>query len=430
VSSAADGPASGEVTAAHRGITPGPGVLDRRRASVSRAPWWSRWWVRVLIVYGVSRVVTTTFLLILASVQGPNPWTAARPSLFDFAAIWDGRWYNIVSIAGYPSVLPSADGHVTENAWAFLPAYPGLVNAVQFVTRMPWQVAAVLVSVAFGAGAAVLFYRLLRRLNFSPSSSLFAVVLFCVAPVSPLFQLAYAESMYIFLLTAALLLLVERRYGMLFPVVAIMAFTRPSGLAFALALGLHVIYRWFVRREHPFPTRERVLSVSLTVFSALAGLAWPAIAGLVTGDLTAYTDTELAWRSVYIGWKELVPFAPWFQGADWWFVNVLGLPSWLGILTLLVVIALFAVVLFSPAVRRLGVDVQFWLIAYSLYLLAVFFPQSSTFRLLMPLFPLLGVLALPKKPVYRIGMVLLFLALQIGWLLIAWGFDGADWTPP
>jgi hypothetical protein len=109
---------------------------------------------------------------------------------------------------------------------------------------------------------------------------------------------------------------------------------------------------------------------------------------------------------------------------------MLGLPSWLGILTLLVVIALFAVVLFSPAVRRLGVDVQFWLIAYSLYLLAVFFPQSSTFRLLMPLFPLLGVLALPKNTVYRIGMVILFLALQIGWLLIAWGFDGADWTPP
>ena len=81
-------------------------------------------------------------------------------------------------------------------------------------------------------------------------------MLFCVAPVSPLFQVAYAESLYILLLVTALLLLVERRYGWLFPVVLAMAFTRPSGLAFALALALHVVYRWVRRRDDPFPVRR------------------------------------------------------------------------------------------------------------------------------------------------------------------------------
>ena len=46
--------------------------------------------------------------------------------------------------------------------------------------------------------------------------------------------------------------------------------------------------------------------------------------------------------------------------------------------------------MFTPAVKRLGVDLRFWVASYALYLLAVFFPQSSTFRLLMPMFPLLG----------------------------------------
>ncbi len=331
----------------------------------------------MLAVYAASRVLTTILLLILAGVQGANPWTAAHPSYFDFASIWDGRWYNIVSIAGYPSTLPTLDGHVTENAWAFMPVYPGVVNALQFVTGMSWPVAAVLLSVAFGAGAALLFYRLLVRVKLSPSTSLFAVVLFCVSPVSPLFQLAYAESMYIFLLTAALLLLVERRYAWLFPVVLVMAFTRPSGLAFALALAFHVVYRWVVRRRDAFPVRDRVLSVSLAVFSGFAGLAWPAIAGLVTGDLTAYTDSELAWRAPYIGYTHLVPFASWFQGADWWFTFMLQLPAWLGIVTLLVVVALFVVAQFTPAVRRLGVDLRFWVAAYSVYLLAVFFPSRA-----------------------------------------------------
>jgi hypothetical protein len=287
-----------------------------------------------------------------------------------------------------------------------------------------------LVSFLAGAGAALVFYRLMRRVRLGRSAALFAVVLFCVAPVSPLFQVAYAESLYTLLLVTALLLLVERRYGWLFPVVLAMAFTRPSGLAFALAVGMHVVYRWVRRREDPFPPRERILSLSLAVFSGLAGLAWPAIAAIGTGSWTAYTDTELAWRAPYIGYTHLVPFAPWFQGADWWASAMLGLPGWIGVVTLIVIVALFAVLQFSPPVRRLGVDLRFWIAAYSLYLFAVFFPQSSTFRLLMPLFPLLGALALPRNRVYRVALVVLFLALQVGWVFLCWFIDGYDWSPP
>ena len=399
--------------------------------AATASAWWSLWWVRVLVVYGASRVVTTFFLLSFAAVQGQNPWTGPRPDYFSFATIWDGLWYNIVAVSGYPSSLPTTDGvHVTENAWAFLPGYPGLVDAVMFLTRMPWSPAAVTVSLLCGAGAALVFYRLMRRIHLSGRTSLFAVVLFCVSPVSPLFQLAYAESLYLLLLATALLLLVERRYAWMFPVIAVMGFTRPSGLAFALALAMHVVYRWMRRATDPFPVRDRVLAVSLTVFSVLAGLAWPAIAGIATGSAAAYTDTELAWRAPYIGYTDLAPFAAWFQGADWWARAMLGLPSWVGVVVLLLVLVLFVVALFSPPVRRLGPDLRFWIAAYSVYLFAVFFPQSSTFRLLMPLFPLLGSLALPRSRVYRAGLVVLFLALQVGWLALCWGVDGADWSPP
>lgn len=383
------------------------------------------------MVYLAARAVTTVILLGFAAAEGKNAWTGASPDYFSFANIWDGRWYEIVAGFGYPSSLPTSDGiHVTENAWAFLPGYPWLVDVVMFLTRLPWPVAAVLVSFLAGAGAALVFHQLLRRVGLSASTALFAVVLFCVAPVSPLFQVAYAESLYLLLLATALLFLVERRYGWLFPVVLVMAFTRPSGLAFALAVGLHVIHRWLRRRDDPFPVRERVLSAGLAVFSGLAGLAWPAIAAIGTGSLTAYTDTELAWRSPYIGFVHLVPFAPWVQGADWWASAMLGIPGWVGVVALVVIVALFAILLFSPAVRRLGVDLRFWIAAYSLYLLAVFFPQSSTFRLLMPLFPLLGAIALPRSRVYRVAMVALFLALQIGWVAICWTIDGYDWSPP
>jgi hypothetical protein len=48
----------------------------------------------------------------------------------------------------------------------------------------------------------------------------------------------------------------------------------------------------------------------------------------------------------------------------------------------------------------------------------------------VPIFPILGAVAQPKSLLYRIGIVLLFIAGQIGWVYIAYWSDGYDWTPP
>ncbi|WP_199182522.1 hypothetical protein [Cryobacterium sp. Y11] len=102
------------------------------------------------------------------------------------------------------------------------------------------------------------------------------------APLPPILQFAYAESRYLFFLTLALYLLLERRYGLLFPVIAVMALTRPSGLAFAFALGLHVIYRFVTRSSDPFAPAERMLTASVALSSALMGLAPPVAAWAAT----------------------------------------------------------------------------------------------------------------------------------------------------
>ncbi|SMQ68249.1 mannosyltransferase family protein [Agreia sp. VKM Ac-1783] len=403
-------------------------MITRRRAALVRyrvLPWWAR----VALIYLAARVVSTVIILAIAAGQGANPWTGAHPSYVDFATIWDGHWYFIVAMTGYPEQLPlTVDGHVGENAWAFMPVYPFLVRGLMIVTTLSWPVVSVAVSVVAGLGAALVFFKLMLRVLSDSQTAMFSVVLFCVAPVSALFQLSYAESLYTFLLVIGLYLVVQRRYGWLIPLIAVMALTRPSGLAFALFLGLHVIVRFVTRRSDPFPWSERVSVSLIAVFSALMGLLWPAIAGVVTGDLTAYTDTELAWRSVYIGYQHLVPFAPWFQGANWWLNSQSGFPT--GGVVVLLLVAAFGLSLFLRPVRRLGSELRLWVLSYGLYLLAVFFPQSSTFRLLMPMFPLLGAVAQPKSVAYRVSIVLVFIAAQTGWLLLCWGVDGADWTPP
>lgn len=416
---------------AHEGLNDLIGTSVHGERSRSGARVWfavryrlTPWWARVLLVFAVSRVVTTAILLWFASRQPANAWTGAHPGYLDFAKLWDGHWYFIIAAAGYPSELPvTADGHVGESAWAFMPAYPMLVRLLMFATGLDFRVLAVFVSIAFALGTALMFYRLMN-LVLPSGTALFAVVLYCFAPLSPILQVSYAESMHAFFLTLALYLLLKRDYWMLLPVVVVMSLTRPSGLAFALAMGLHVVHRFLTRDRDPLPRRELVASVTVGVVSVVSGFAWLLIAAAATGSITAYTDTELAWRAPYIGYRELVPLTPWVLGADFW------VPGGLGVVLLIILVGGFVAFMFSPWVRRLGVDLRFWVASYALYLLAVFFPQSSTFRLLLPVFPLWGAVAQPRSWVYRLAVVLLCVAGQAGWIYIAWWVDGYDWTPP
>lgn len=418
------------VTTAGAGTGPVPTARTRSAPSVR---WRARyravpWWARITVVYVLARVLTGVLLMSFARVQAANSFTVAHPSYLSFASIWDGAWYRVIATGGYPSTLPvDTAGHVTENAWAFMPAYPFLVRALMLLTGASFELVAVSVSLLFGWGAALVFRRLLGRF-LDPARATFATVLFCVAPVSVMFQVAYAEAMGVFLLLVALWLLVERRWWTMLPVVLLLGMTRPTGLAFALAIVL-VVVAWWVRpawvRESSRPTlRGLVPPAVVAVVSGLVGLAWPAIAWAVTGVPKAYTDTELAWRSSYIGWQELVPFAPWVQGFGWWFRQ----PA--GTVLLVVVLVAFAAFVFMRPARRIGLELRLWAVAYLVYLLAVFFPQSSTWRILLPIAPLLGIVALPRSRTVRVLLVVLSVVLQWTWLYYCWWVDGYDWTPP
>jgi Gpi18-like mannosyltransferase len=230
-----------------------------------------------------------------------------------------------------------------------LPLYPVLCKMVMLVTGLDWNTVAISVSVVAAFAATLVTYKLFAHF-LSTQQAFFAIVLFCIAPVAPVYQVAYAESLQLLLIATALLLLVQRKYLWIIPVAILLGFTRPGALALALTLGLHGVFRWVRGRGRSFPVRERWQLFSATAVSLLAGFAWAAIAGIVTGAPNAYVETELAWRSPYIGWVELVPFTPWMQAAEYWFRAPMSFFVFGG------VIALFAAIIFAPASRRLGLD--------------------------------------------------------------------------
>jgi len=387
--------------------------------------------LRIAVVYLVARLITTGFLVLAASLSTAVSRFGADAGLIDFVLGWDAQWYWLVAESGYPTVLPLAEsGDVAENAWAFMPVFAYAAKALGLLLGS-WGAGAFLLSLIAGYLACLALHRLLRD-RIGNSATMWAVVFFAAGPIAAMFQVGYAETLFLLLLFVALDLTTRRRYGWLYLVIPVMAFTRPGILAFALYLGLHGVLRWFRRRQDPLAAGEVVHILALGALATVAGFAWQVIAGIATGDPGAYLATELAWRRHWVtgGVEGFVPFEGWIQASQFWFA-LWGMPQWWGpIVLVLGVVAAGAALLFSPQVRALGADLRLWSASYLLYLLAVFFPQSSTFRLLLPLSPLWGAMAVPRSRLWRIGVLASCLVGQWLWIYHVYALGSTFWQVP
>jgi hypothetical protein len=396
------------------------------------------WWLQVTAIYLAARLVSACIFMATALHQGPNPWFPAKPDYWNFINIWDARWYAQVIAGGYPSVLPTdAAGNVQENTWAFYPLFPALAGGLSGLTGMAPAAALTIIAMLAGWGAALVVYVLFRH-KAPHAPALWGVAFFATFPVSAVLQVPYAEPLSLLLLGAALLLVIRRQYVWAAPVVVLLCLSRPVGVPFAATLGLLLLHRLWARfgkdrlrnappdagqPEGTHSTRDLAGLAVLTGVGGAMALAWPAAAWAATGDIQAYTKTETVWRG-----HDLVPFKPWFDTGISLFGPVLG------VLAPFVYAALFAAMLFLPPVRQLGVELRLWCACYMAYLMVFLHPQTSTFRMLLPLFPLaLGAALASRSRAYRGTVVLMFLLLQIVWIVWLWAWaqlpGGGDYPP-
>jgi hypothetical protein len=372
-------------------------------------------WVVALLVYLASRLVSTTFLLTMFLVATSEGWTFAShrddPNFFTFSGSWDSSFYRRIALDGYPRDLPvDAAGNVLPNPWAFLPLYPVVVRALMAVTGLDFFVAGVIASTIFGAVASVVLYRLVLARG-TQRTALWAVVLWCFGPLAFILQTAYAESLFLTLVFGSLLALVTRRYLVMIPLGVLAAFTRPGAIALALTLAIHLAVRLLGRKGFRRGELASIVVAGLAI--AAAGLAWPFIADAVTGHPGAYLETELSWWTGFVGRQHFAPLTPWFVMSG----RYLGIA---GVILVLGVIAGYAWWLSRRSLRSLGHEFTAWGASYGLYLVAVFLPQQSLFRMLLPLAPLLGDPALTRRRATPWILLAAGIALQAAAVVLLW----------
>lgn len=392
------------------------------------------WWVQTLAVYAVSRVFLVVVFVRVALVQRANLWTPARPPYLDYVAtLFDGTWYRTIAESGYPSTLPvDSAGLVTQNAWAFFPAFPMVVRAVMTLTSGTWIVVAPLVATVLGAVAMVVVHRVVqvgapRAVAAWPGLPLATVATVCAFPTSAVLQAAYTESLALLLIASALLLLIRRRYEWAALVVLVLGFTRAVALPMAVVVVVHGLVRWQARRrgQEDLPAKDVVRIGALAVVAVVSGFLWPAICGWATGVPDGYLRTQEAWRWA----KSVEPFLGWTYVPQYWF------GAWAPVVVV-GGLGLTALTLLMPSAWRLGRELHAWAAAYVFYLVAVAEPGSSLARFLLLAFPLgaasVGIVTSSPRARRRWLAVLLLamLALQVLWVRQIWLFNPhGDWPP-
>ena len=239
------------------------------------------------------------------------------------------------------------------------------------------------------------------------------VLLSCTFMAAPVFQLAYAESLALLLLAGALLLLRERKYLFVAALLLLLALTRPVVLAFIPVVIAHGMARWRGRAAEPFSRNDQRAVFFLTAWCVAATGLWPAIVGLMTGDLFAWTKAFDAWR-----------YEPQFAPGLGWPGSFLFHDGWPALVALALVVLLTLGIVLRPGARSWGPELRSWVVAYPGYLLLVTVPGPSVIRWLLLAFPLMW--PFPERAATRserrfrvifiAGLAIVGLAMQWVWV--------------
>lgn len=336
-------------------------------------------WVLVpLAIFVLTRLLSAVFVAIGASRQvalGPgmagmtvmHP-VPASPSYWQVMANWDAQWYKSIALSGYPRELPTVDGIVQMNEWAFFPLFPFLTRALM-TAGMSFEVAGSLLStVAAGLGVLVLHRTVLDKGDGWSATTVTLGI--CSFPTSPALQLAYTEGLALLLVALILRCVHQGAYAWLALWIFLLSLTRGIVIAVAGTLLLIWVLRWWQRRKTPFPRRDRWWLAAAAVEAALLMGLWPLLTGLVTGSPSAYVQTQAAWPANTDGLM-----------GNWFVAGVTE-----GWSMLAVVLALGALVTWLGlrlGRAGLGVGLSLWMIVYGLYIMAATRPTPSILRYLL-----------------------------------------------
>ena len=244
------------------------------------------------VLYPLGVYAFTRLLFFFATVTGPQ-LTTPHGGLKAFVVRWDAVYYLGLVRRGYPH------GSGLAHEQAFFPLYPLTVRVVDWVLPQGDFTAALFVSLAAGAVAAVLMWRIAAGFTDAAAADR-AVLVFCLFPGTIVFAWPYADALLVAFMCGTISLLLDKRWLAASGVAALATATRPSGMALLVACAL-VAYA----EVHGDRARRLRAAASAAVISASGFLLFLAYLWARTGNAMQWFDVERDLFGEGTPWKRL-----------------------------------------------------------------------------------------------------------------------------
>lgn len=204
----------------------------------------------------VAYLATRAAVLLLAGLIALDGHHSITSELTGF----DGGWYLRLIKHGYPT-------HVThaQSTLGFLPLYPMVVRAVDWLTLASVPLVSLIVSFAGGLVATVLVERLATRW-WGEDVGRRAAIVFVLFPGSVVFSMAYSECLTIPLLVGCLLAVSHKRWVVAGTLAGLATAVEPAALAIIPALAFVAIRELRTRGWRDRGARRSVLAPLLSTF--------------------------------------------------------------------------------------------------------------------------------------------------------------------
>ena len=250
------------------------------------------WVVTTMVTYAASRVVNYAGMWLGGAMHG-------RPPLAAVLRAWDGSWWVGLMMNGYPDEVVREGGKAVQSHIAFFPLFPMIVRPVRWLLGVSYDVASAVVTLTFGAVAALLLYALVRHLLDADVAAR-SVALFCFFPGSWVLGIPYSEGVFVALAIGSMLAALRRRWILAGVLAALASASRPTGIFLAPALAWPALTAIWRSREW-----RALLAPALAPIGMLAYFVYlwrrtgePLAWFTVQADGWAYSESDLGMRAL------------------------------------------------------------------------------------------------------------------------------------
>ena len=338
---------------------------------------------KLLLIFLLSRILMIIFLIIKKDL-----------SIFE---LYDSEHY--INMAKY--------GYQESYLYAFFPLYPILIKIFKIFIPS-YQIAGALISNICSFLSLLIINDLTKE-----KDNLNNIVCFLFSPILAFTSIVYTESLFMLLTLLGYYLYKKDKYFLSSVIVGLSILTRNSGIILWGAIGLDMLYRFFITKDKTIKFRS-ILIFGLT--SLLIGMIYPTYLYLETGNFLEFASVQNEYWNRETGTlitgiiKDIKVI---FRSTDALMINIIiFLENWISFFLIFIlgikifkkdkvssIYIIVSLIAFSTSYR----DIDFWLTLSSI----------SLFRYVFNLFPIYIYLFDNKKDRTKTIIFLLFWFISI-----------------